>query len=486
MSDTAAAGYNHAFLWQNGVMTDLGILPGATRSGAGDINDTGQIVGGSSGTVNNTNWSHAVLWQNGIMTDLGTLGGDSGSASAINNSGQIVGYSKTAGGDYRTFVWESGVMYNLDALLPANSGWVTQFYGIDINDNRQIAGTGLFNGVQRAFLISDNDGIFANGGLTITNLGTLGGGSSQGYGINSSGQVVGWSSTKDFLGHAFRYSGGVMTDLKTLVGNPTQSPFSSANAINDAGQIVGHSGAAGTGVYHAFLWQNGKMSDLNKQLPRGSAWVLDTASDINGTGRIVGNGRIGGQGHAFLMVPGGSALQAVAVGAVAEPETLRPSQVQPLLTEALARWQAAGVDTSSLNDVTIGIADLGGTTLGLAFGHTITLDDNAAGWGWFVDATPNNDSEFTKVGNQGEQQRIDLLTVVMHELGHLLGRDHDADGVMADTLAAGMRRTDLEHDRAALADQVFAQSDDDRPDAWLGNWWTEDLESMRLGGTRRR
>jgi Matrixin len=148
-------------------------------------------------------------------------------------------------------------------------------------------------------------------------------------------------------------------------------------------------------------------------------------------------------------------------------------------------YHPAGVDTSSLNDVNIAIADLGGTTLGLAFGHTITLDDNAAGWGWFVDATPNNDSEFTTAGNQGEQQRIDLLTVVMHELGHLLGRGHDANGVMAETLAAGVRRTDLEHDDAALADQVFSKSDDDRPDVWLGNWWTEQLESHRPWAKRR-
>ena len=67
----------------------------------------------------------------------------------------------------------------------------------------------------------------------------------------------------------------------------------------------------------------------------------------------------------------------------------------------------------------ITIGDLGGTTLGLASGNTIWLDENAAGWGWFVDSTPWDDAEFTAPGNQGEQNRIDLLTVVMHELGHL-------------------------------------------------------------------
>jgi hypothetical protein len=83
---------------------------------------------------------------------------------------------------------------------------------------------------------------------------------------------------------------------------------------------------------------------------------------------------------------------------------------------------------------------LGGTTLGLASGHTIWLDDNAAGWGWFVDPTPHDDREFTTPGNQGEQHRMDLLTVLEHEVGHLLGRGHEAEGVMQEALGAGLRR----------------------------------------------
>src|SRR5262249_49113813 len=111
----------------------------------------------------------------------------------------------------------------------------------------------------------------------------------------------------------------------------------------------------------------------------------------------------------------------------------------PLLAEAIMRWQGSGVDTSSLSNIQVRIADLSGALLGEAVGHTIYLDANAAGWGWFVDPTPWDDSEFMTPGDQGEMHRIDLLTVVEHELGHILGYDHADGGVMAATLAAVVR-----------------------------------------------
>jgi membrane-associated phospholipid phosphatase len=138
---------------------------------------------------------------------------------------------------------------------------------------------------------------------------------------------------------------------------------------------------------------------------------------------------------------GDDQLRAAAPTPAPVNESLRADVVQPLLAEALARWQAAGVDTSALHGIDVRIADLGGLTLGKAAGGVIWLDNNAAGWGWFVDATPGEDSEFATLGRQGEAGRMDLLTVLEHEIGHLLGRGHEADGVMQETLDAGIRRT---------------------------------------------
>src|SRR5262249_45515061 len=128
-------------------------------------------------------------------------------------------------------------------------------------------------------------------------------------------------------------------------------------------------------------------------------------------------------------------------GRAAAIAPLTAGQAAPLLAEAVARWRAAGADVSVLANTRIAIADLTGRQLGLAAGHTIWLDADAAGWGWFVDPTPGRAREFVLSGDQGEQNRMDLLTVLMHELGHVLGHDHDEGGVMGETLAAGARVT---------------------------------------------
>ncbi|MBI3463308.1 MAG: hypothetical protein HY000_09650 [Planctomycetes bacterium] len=120
---------------------------------------------------------------------------------------------------------------------------------------------------------------------------------------------------------------------------------------------------------------------------------------------------------------------------------LTPDEVRPLVNEALARWEAAGADTSSLGNIEVRITDLPDAYLGLASGHSILLDSNAAGHGWFVDPTPGSDGEFPATGRSLAHGRVDLLTAMTHEVGHLLGFEHsDTDGVMGETLAVSTRR----------------------------------------------
>ena len=67
---------------------------------------------------------------------------------------------------------------------------------------------------------------------------------------------------------------------------------------------------------------------------------------------------------------------------------------------------------------------------GRAADEGIRVDENAAGWGWFVDLTPRNDSEFTRSGNEGEKNRTDLSKVLTREVGHLVGYGHAAGAAM--------------------------------------------------------
>jgi hypothetical protein len=109
----------------------------------------------------------------------------------------------------------------------------------------------------------------------------------------------------------------------------------------------------------------------------------------------------------------------------------------------------------------VSIADLPGAMLGLATGNVITIDTNAAGYGWFIDPTPQDDSEFSVPHSTFRTPHsMDLLTVVMHELGHVAGLadlyDVEAeDDLMYALLKAGERRTPNE----AVVDRLFASFD---------------------------
>lgn len=156
--DCATGGTNslHALLWQNGTATDLGSFGGTLYNIALGVNDKGQVTGGSD-LPGDTNvflgpfsTSHAFLWQNGAMTDLGTLPGDVQSVGlGINNKGQVVG-----GFISRAYIWQSGVMTDLNTLVPGPPFSPLYLLAAEgINDTGEITGIGLTtNGEQHAFL----------------------------------------------------------------------------------------------------------------------------------------------------------------------------------------------------------------------------------------------------------------------------------------------------------------------------------------------
>jgi hypothetical protein len=109
--------------------------------------------------------------------------------------------------------------------------------------------------------------------------------------------------------------------------------------------------------------------------------------------------------------------------ALSDAGHLTASDLGRAVEQAMAYWTRAGINTQSLDTLTLAqvqIVDLPGSLLGLAFAptNTIQVDSTAAGFGW---------------------GRIDFPTVLAHEFGHLLGLQHDQDGVMGETLGVGVQ-----------------------------------------------
>jgi hypothetical protein len=136
-------------------------------------------------------------------------------------------------------------------------------------------------------------------------------------------------------------------------------------------------------------------------------------------------------------------------------DDLTDAQLAGMVEEAVRRWSDSGLlntdQLAVLHTLKFEVADLSDTSLGLTTADTIYIDSDAAGFGWFVDQTPADDAEFADPDGDGlysavvggsAEGRMDLLTVVLHEIGHVLGMDHVESGdspLMSETLAAGDR-----------------------------------------------
>jgi hypothetical protein len=166
-----------------------------------------------------------------------------------------------------------------------------------------------------------------------------------------------------------------------------------------------------------------------------------------------------------LLAAGGQAVipQGESVGGTA----LTTTMLRAVAAKAIERWEGMGLTPAEidlLHSITVNIADLPNGMLGQTAGNTISIDYSAADYGWFVDGTLGDSSEFGTLLSQSESganaggpadQRMDLFTAVLHEFGHILkfedaAPNESVHGVMTSELPTSIRRLPIRWQNPSL------------------------------------
>ena len=275
----------HAAIYSNGTWQDLGVPAGDQLSTLFGINNAGAAVGYSFASLPgpDNRWQAIVAPANATAVQALSVISPDSFAYAINDSGAIAGcrneYDDVYPDPHRAFLYANGVVTNLHALLSTSPYDFTCAH--DVNNAGVVVGEyQSASAPQRGFL-------YRNGTVALLTQG------STAYLINANavsnaGKVVGEGRLAGFTAdHAVVYD--VATGVISSLGLETTGAYNSRpNDVNTAGAVVGMM-FLGVGE-HAFLAASGHVTDLNDLLPAGTDWVLQEAVSINDAGQIVGRG----------------------------------------------------------------------------------------------------------------------------------------------------------------------------------------------------
>jgi len=248
----------------------------------------------------------------------------------------------------------------------------------------------------------------------------------------------------DFAGENYG-SGNASTDVMNyLTGRGNTLTASTANNLSFPGVTVYALDAKLSGA--AFTHAAPTGSDV--QLPTGALQLpADPGPDPIAAGTPAGDPAAGSDDTQQTSSQGGETAVPVDDGGAAAPaggtpppaivddDILTQGEVDLLVDAAIQRWADAGASPDQLaamRAVSVSVSDMMGLYVGSTTPGQIRLDSDGGGYGWFLDATPGEDSEYEGAGtrltaDQGgaAEGKIDLLTVIMHELGHQIGLSDD-------------------------------------------------------------
>lgn len=268
---TSNVGAVRAFLWSNGIITDLNRRPSDIGARAFCVNSSG-LAGGAS--IVNSVATFPVLFSYGTVTQVATQFGNTGGAvTAINDKNSyLVGNALNIGGSLT-------VLTGFNAATGSGA----------LNANNEVAG------------YADTKAVIWRSAGNITADLPSGYDIARGTAVSDDDTLVGYAYKKDdtstLIGFAAPSGSGTFV-IPALDSDPITMP----NGANAVGQVVGTS-TSSSGSTRGFLYAAGITRSLNSLIPSTSGWQITQANGINNLGQIVATGVRNGTNHALLLSP---------------------------------------------------------------------------------------------------------------------------------------------------------------------------------------
>jgi len=283
-------------------------------------------------------------WQDGVMSELPTLGGYDGYAAGVNNQGRVVGWAEntihdptcagTQGLQFEAVIWGPRLnqMTQLPPLTPDPDSAATA-----INDKDQVVGISGLCSVAVGGASAEHALLWENG--VPTDLGNIGGQAwNTPVALNNQGQIVGFANTSGDVNAALSPTAFIWTKASGMKPIPPYGTDTNDIAfdVNEKGQIVGQSFNANSGASRAVFWQNNVLSDLNTLVIQPTSLYLTLAQGINDAGEIAGTAIDASSGETvgFLAVP---VFDGSGNPDIASRARVDPNPRQSILTERMKK-----------------------------------------------------------------------------------------------------------------------------------------------------